>query len=87
MTIQEIIAKYTRTGLVPQSFVHKDQGGNVAFEPDFDPLDEFSETMAGSERVAGPAGSAENDLPSGGAGETGGAQSAANAGKEGVSEL
>lgn len=78
MTIQEIIAKYTRTGLVPQSFVHKDQGGNVAFEPDFDPLDEFSETMAGS---------AENDLPNGGAGETGGALSAANAGKEGVSEL
>lgn len=45
MTIPEIIARYTRSGLVPQSYAKRDEGGNVAMEPDFDPLDEFSETM------------------------------------------
>lgn len=46
MTIAEIIAKYTRTGLVPQSFARKDEGGNTAFEPGFDPLDEYTEIQA-----------------------------------------
>lgn len=46
MTIPEIIAKYTRTGLVPQSFAKRDQGGNTALEPDFDPLDEYTEVQA-----------------------------------------
>lgn len=46
MTIPEIIAKYTRTGLVPQSFAKRDEGGNAAFEPGFDPLDEYSELQA-----------------------------------------
>lgn len=45
MTVQQIIAKYSRTGLVPQSFAHKDQGGNVATDPDFDPLDQAFEVM------------------------------------------
>lgn len=39
MSVQEIIAKYSRTGLVPQSFAKKDLGGNIATDPDFDPLD------------------------------------------------
>lgn len=39
MTVQEIIAKYSRTGLVPQSYLKKDTGGNAATDPDFDPLD------------------------------------------------
>lgn len=45
MTVQEIIAKYSRTGLVPQSFAKKDQGGNIATDPDFDPLDSAFEVM------------------------------------------
>lgn len=40
MTVQQIIAKYSRTGLVPQSFTKKDNGGNFATDPDFDPLDQ-----------------------------------------------
>lgn len=73
MTIQEIIAKFTRTGLVPQSFVHRDQGGNVAMEPDFDPLDEYTDSMAAaaasgsSEPVKDPApGEPAQDAPSAG---------------------
>lgn len=46
MTIQEIIKKFTRTGLVPQSYTKKDQGGNEAFHPDFDPMDEYSTVMS-----------------------------------------
>lgn len=45
LTIPEIIARYTRSGLVPQSFAKRDEGGNVAMEPDFDPLDAFSDAM------------------------------------------
>lgn len=45
MTVQQIIAKYSRTGLVPQSFLKKDNGGNVATDPDFDPLDSGFEVM------------------------------------------
>lgn len=45
MSIPEIIAKYTRTGLVPQSFAKRDEGGNTAFEPDFDPLDQAGEIL------------------------------------------
>lgn len=45
MTIPEIIAKYTRTGLVPQSYARRDEGGNAAFEPGFDPLDEFGDVV------------------------------------------
>lgn len=53
MTIQEIIAKFTRTGLVPQSYVRRDQGGNTAFEPDFDPLDEYTEGVTAAAAAAG----------------------------------
>lgn len=57
MTIAEIIAKYTRTGLVPGSVVsHADDGGNIASDPGFDPLDEWNESMAAAAR-------AEADLP------------------------
>lgn len=46
MSISEIIARFTRTGLVPQSYARRDDGGNTAVEPDFDPLDEYTEVMA-----------------------------------------
>ena len=49
MSVQEIIAKYSRTGLVPQSFAKKDQGGNVATDPDFDPLDNGQEVLEAAE--------------------------------------
>lgn len=39
MTIQEIIARYTRTGALPVSSAPLDSGGNEAFDPGFDPLD------------------------------------------------
>lgn len=45
MTVQQIIAKYSRTGLVPQSFTKRDQGGNLATDPDFDPLDNGFEVL------------------------------------------
>lgn len=62
MTIPEIIAKYTRTGLVPQSFAKRDEGGNTALEPDFDPLDEYSEVQAvAAARRAAPASPAPQD--------------------------
>lgn len=88
MTIQEIIAKYTRTGLVPSTVLRKDEGGQAAFDPDFDPLDNGQDFMD-SQRVEGPAESDKGGeaAPISGAGETGGASAPANAGKEGVSEL
>lgn len=39
MSIQEIIARFTRTGSIPVKAFPSDDGGNVASEPDFDPLD------------------------------------------------
>lgn len=45
MTIQEIIAKYTRTGLVPASRAKWDSGGNDAGNLPEDPLDEYSEVL------------------------------------------
>lgn len=45
MTVQQIIAKYSRTGLVPQSFTKRDQGGNIATDPGFDPLDSGFEVL------------------------------------------
>lgn len=40
MTIQEIIAKFTRTGMLPESYLRSDPGGQE-FDSDseFDPLD------------------------------------------------
>ena len=46
MTIPEIIAKFTRTGMVPGTVSMRDQGGNVAADPDADPLDEWNEVQA-----------------------------------------
>lgn len=52
MTIAEIIAKYTRTGLVPGSVVSRaDDGGNIANDPGFDPMDEWNESMAAAARA------------------------------------
>lgn len=50
MSIAEIIAKYTRTGLVPQSYLKTDQGGNIAADPGLDPMDEWNESMAAAAR-------------------------------------
>lgn len=66
MTIPEIIAKYTRTGLVPQSFAKRDEGGNAAFEPGFDPLDEYSEVqaLAAAQKAAAGSSAAPSQEPS-----------------------
>lgn len=83
MTVQQIIAKYSRTGLVPQSYIHKDQGGNVSTDPDFDPLDQafdVLESAAAARNAANSGQSGTEGTPSGGAGAP------ADAGKEGVSE-
>lgn len=46
MSIQEIIAKFTRTGLVPASRVRQwDTGGNDVDEYPEDPLDDFTDIM------------------------------------------
>lgn len=39
MTIQEIIARFVRSGSMPVA-MHSDIGDNEAFEPEFEPLDE-----------------------------------------------
>lgn len=39
MTIQEIIARYTRTGSLPVASFPQDSGGNEAFDTGFEPLD------------------------------------------------
>lgn len=46
MTIPEIIAKFTRTGMVPGTISLRDQGGNVAADPESDPLDEWNDVQA-----------------------------------------
>ena len=67
MTIQEIIAKFTRTGLVPQSYLRQDEGGNVASEPGSDPLDDMQAVLAAArEEAAAAHGSAEPDQPGSG---------------------
>lgn len=62
MTISEIIAKYTRHGLVPNSITKADKGGNVALEPAFDPLDEWNDVLAGA-RAEAAATEAAADVP------------------------
>lgn len=77
MTVQQIIAKYSRTGLVPQSFTKKDYGGNVATDPGFDPLDEAFDVMDaaqashGSEQKPQVASGSEPEPASAGAGDGG----------------
>lgn len=61
MTIPEIIAKYTRTGLVPQSFAKRDEGGNSAFDPGFDPLDEGLAILEEVRQEAAAAPQADSD--------------------------
>lgn len=43
MSIPEIIARFTRTGLLPGSVLRDDEGDNEPFEPGFDPLDHRKE--------------------------------------------
>lgn len=65
MSIQEIIAKYTRTGLVPASYLHKDEGGNAAFDPDFDPLDEGREVLEAAQDASAGSSDGSPAEPSG----------------------
>ena len=75
MTVQEIIAKYSRTGLVPQSFAKKDQGGNIATDPDFDPLDNGQDMLEAAARqkaeqeAAAAAAAKEPSAPAGDGGD------------------
>lgn len=46
MTIPEIIARFTRSGVVPASIKMSDNGGNVASDPESDPLDVWNEVQA-----------------------------------------
>lgn len=57
MTVQQIIAKYSRTGLVPQSYLKRDDGGNVATDPEFDPLDNGFEVLEQAAAARAAAGS------------------------------
>lgn len=79
MTIPEIIARFTRTGQLPGSVKMTDKGGNIAADPESDPLDDYFPAQAAAaaaraaeaERDSGPAGEADKDLPNGGAGGAG----------------
>lgn len=62
LTISEIIAKYTRHGLVPNSITKADQGGNVALEPGLDPMDEWNDVLEGA-RAEAAALDAAADVP------------------------
>lgn len=46
LTIPEIIARFTRSGVVPASIKMSDKGGNVAADPESDPLDEWNDVQA-----------------------------------------
>ena len=46
LTIPEIIARFTRTGMVPGTISMRDKGGNVAADPESDPLDDFTAVQA-----------------------------------------
>lgn len=41
MTIPEIIARFTRTGQLPGTVKMADKGGNIAADPESDPLDDY----------------------------------------------
>lgn len=62
MTIPEIIAKFTRTGMVPGTISMRDNGGNVAADPESDPLDDYSAVMA-ARAAAAAAGSSKDPVP------------------------
>lgn len=68
MTIPEIIAKFTRTGLVPGTISMRDNGGNVAADPDSDPLDDYSAVQAAA--AAAKAAGSSQDSPADPAGES-----------------
>lgn len=46
LTIPEIIAKFTRSGLAPASIRMADKGGNIAADPESDPLDDYYDIQA-----------------------------------------
>lgn len=46
LTIPQIIARFTRSGMVPASIKMADQGGNFAADPDSDPLDDWNDLQS-----------------------------------------
>lgn len=62
LSIQEIIARYVRTGTMPVA-VHDDNGGNSAFEPEFDPLDQSPEQIRRIVKEGPPKPSQVEDKP------------------------
>lgn len=46
LSIPEIIAKFTRSGLVPATVKMVDKGGNVATDPESDPFDDWNEVIS-----------------------------------------
>lgn len=90
MTVAQIIAKYSRMGIIPavkdtlqggrflQRLGQTWDGDNMATDPDFDPLDNGQEFLeeAAAARVVGPEGGAETDPSTGEAGNAGEAQGA-----------
>lgn len=63
LTIPEIIARFTRSGYVPATIRMNDQGGNVAAEPDADPLDDFSELQSLAAAQAAAQKKAQEQVP------------------------
>lgn len=59
LTIPEIIARFTRSGYVPATIRMNDHGGNVAAEPDADPLDDFSDLQSLAAAQAAKKGASE----------------------------
>jgi len=45
LTIPEIISRFTRSGLVPATVRLADNGGNIAADPESDPLDDYFSAM------------------------------------------
>lgn len=59
LTIPEIIARFTRSGYVPATIRMNDIGGNVAAEPDSDPLDDYWDLQSRAAAQAAGNGAAE----------------------------
>lgn len=78
LTIPEIIAKFTRSGLAPASIRMADKGGNIAADPESDPLDDYSDIQAAAAAAKAAQEAAKATQP-GAASEPGPADSSAPA--------
>lgn len=59
LTIPEIIARFTRSGMVPATVRRVDDGGQVAGDPDADPMDDWNDVQ----RAAAAARAAQSQDP------------------------